>query len=138
MPSRISIGDWRLPLSHIDQAGLILPQRIGPPSPSYDQCVAWGASAVTASGLGSRLASAAAECSREDERELDAIFCRYAGLMTGRCTFSRRISARRAATLAATSSAMASSLARAAAADSGLRAGGFKADSRGAAVSFRA
>jgi hypothetical protein len=37
MPSRRSIGDWRLPVPHLAQSGLILPQLAGPFSPSYDQ-----------------------------------------------------------------------------------------------------
>src|SRR5471032_1892160 len=37
MPSRMSIGDWRLPVPHLAHSGLILPQLAGPFSPSYDQ-----------------------------------------------------------------------------------------------------
>src|SRR5450830_1611557 len=95
MPSRISIGDWRLPVLHLFQSTLILLQLAGPLSPSYDQCVpratggAGGGTGAAAFATAARLARAAA-----------------------RAAWVARISARRAAMRSDRSTSAASSLSR--------------------------
>src|SRR5450830_408744 len=96
MPSRISIGDWRLPVLHLFQSTLILLQLAGPLSPSYDQWVpratggAGGVTGAAAFATAARLARAAA-----------------------RAAWVARISARRAAMRSDRSTSDASSLSRA-------------------------
>src|SRR5690242_1550084 len=59
MPSRISIGDWRLPVEHFAQSELILDQLAGPDSPSYDQWVPYtrGGGALAAASAAAALAA---------------------------------------------------------------------------------
>src|SRR5450830_734965 len=93
MPSRISMGDWRLPLPHLAQSTLILLQLAGPLSPSYDQCVP----RATGGGGGGAAFTTAARLARA----------------AARAAWVARISARRAAIRSDRSTSDASSLSRA-------------------------
>ena len=93
MPSRISIGDWRLPLPHLAQSTLILLQLAGPLSPSYDQCVP----RATGGGGGGAAFTTAARLARA----------------AARAAWVARISARRAAIRSDRSTSAASSFSRA-------------------------
>ncbi|MNT29951.1 hypothetical protein D3C72_1657180 [compost metagenome] len=93
MPSRISIGDWRLPLPHLPQSTLILLQLAGPLSPSYDQCVP----RATGGGGGGAAFTTAARLARA----------------AARAAWVARISARRAAMRSDRSTSAASSFSRA-------------------------
>src|SRR5450830_2110560 len=95
MPSRISIGDWRLPVLHLFQSTLILLQLAGPLSPSYDQWVP----RATGGGGGDTGAAAFATAAR---------LARAAA----RAAWVARISARRAAMRSDRSTSAASSVSR--------------------------
>src|SRR5476649_2356878 len=92
MPSRISIGDWRLPVLHLFQSTLILLQLAGPLSPSYDQWVP----RATGGGGGGAAFTTAARLARA----------------AARAAWVARISARRAAMRSDRSTSDASSLSR--------------------------